>query len=169
MAEYTTTQLNPESHLLLDQSLLRLPVELSRKNFKLAAVHVEHDKKALLTSLKSTANDSLSGKKKPAETLESLDGMITRVKNLKRKMEGYHEEEKTIHRQTRKRLEHLQDLYHIPSLADVKYDDWSRMRLDRLLVDYLLRNGYGDSARALAKEKGIEDLVDVDVFAQCYK
>lgn len=169
MAELTTTKLNAESHLLLDQPLLRLPVELSRKNFKLAALHIEHDKKALLGALKATANDSLSGKKNPSETLDSLDNMISRMKNLKRKIEGFHEEEKTIHRQTRKRLQHLHDLYQIPSLADVKYDDWSRLRLDRLLVDYLLRNGYGDSARALAQEKGIEDLVDVDVFVQCHK
>ena len=41
------------------------------------------------------------------------------------------------------------------------------MRLDRLLVDYLLRSGYGESAKALAKEKNIEDLVDVDAFVQC--
>ena len=169
MAEFTSTKLNPESHLLLDQPLLRLPVELSRKNFKLAAVHVEHDKKHLLGALKATANDSLSGKKDPSETLESLDNMINRMKNLKRKMEGFHEEEKITNRQTRRRLEHLHNLYQIPSLADVKYDEWSRIRLNRLLADYLLRNGYVDSARALAKEKGIEDLVDLDVFMQCNK
>lgn len=52
------------------------------------------------------------------------------------------------------------------SLDDVKYEQWSRTRLDRLLVDYLLRNGYKDSAVALAQEKGIEDLVDVDTFVQ---
>ncbi|KAL8694091.1 MAG: hypothetical protein Q9218_001206 [Villophora microphyllina] len=169
MAELTTTKLNPESHLLLDQPILRLPVELARKNFKLAALHIEHDRKALTGSLKSTANDSLSGKKTIAETLESLDNMINRMKNLKRKTEAFHEEEKNIHRQQRKRLEHLHDIYQIPSLADVKYDEWSRLRLDRLLVDYLLRNGYGESARALAKEKGVEDLVDVDVFIQCHQ
>ncbi|KAL8637222.1 MAG: hypothetical protein Q9228_005484 [Teloschistes exilis] len=169
MAELTITKLNPESHLLLDQPLLRLPVELGRKNFKLAAMHIEHDRKALTASLKTTANDSLSGKKTPKETLDSLDNMINRMKNLKRKTEAFHEDEKAIHRQSRKRLEHLHDLYQIPSLADVNYDDWSRLRLDRLLVDYLLRNGYGDSARALAKEKGIEDLVDVNVFLQCHK
>lgn len=169
MAELTSTKLNPDSHLLLDQPLVRLPAELSRKNFKLAALHVEHDKKALLGALKTTANDSLSGKKTPSETLDSLDHMINRMKNLKRKMERFHDEEKTIHRQTRKRLGHLNDLYQIPSLADVKYEEWSRLRLDRLLVDYLLRNGYGESARALAKEKGIEDLVDLDVFVQCHK
>ena len=51
-------------------------------------------------------------------------------------------------------------------MDDVKYEQWSRTRLDRLLVDYLLRNGYKDSAVALAQEKGIEDLVDVDTFVQ---
>lgn len=52
------------------------------------------------------------------------------------------------------------------SLDDVKYEEWSRTRLDRLLVDYLLRNGYKESAGALAREKGIEDLVDVETFVQ---
>lgn len=88
---------------------------------------------------------------------------------LKRKMESLHNEEKILHQHSRRRIQHLQDLYEIPSLTDVKYDDWSRIRLNRLLVDYLLRCGYGESARALATEKGIEDLVDLDVFVQCHR
>jgi len=52
------------------------------------------------------------------------------------------------------------------SLDDVKYEAWSRTRLDRLLVDYLLRNGYKESATALAQEKEIEKLVDIDAFVQ---
>lgn len=62
------------------------------------------------------------------------------------------------------RIRHLEELYEIPSLADVKYEDWSRVRLDRLLVDYMLRMGYVGSARQLAVEKGIESLVDLDEF-----
>ena len=95
--------------------------------------------------------------------------MISRMQGLKRKMENLHEEEKVLHQHSKKRIQHLQDLYEIPSLADVKYDEWSRIRLNRLLVDYLLRSGYGESARALAREKGIEELVDLDVFVQCHK
>ncbi|KAK1920371.1 GID complex subunit containing RING finger motif [Pyrenophora teres f. teres] len=34
MAELMSTKLNAESHLLLDQPLLRMPYELSRRNFK---------------------------------------------------------------------------------------------------------------------------------------
>ena len=169
MADLSTTKLNAESHLLLDQPLLRLPVELSKKNFKTALQHLEHDRKAISNSLRSIANVSLNYKDSPSQSVESLDNMINRMQNLKRKMETLHEEEKTLHLHSRKRLQHLQDLYEIPSLADVKYDEWSRIRLNRLLVDFLLRSGYGESARALAKEKGIEELVDLDVFVQCHK
>lgn len=84
-------------------------------------------------------------------------------------MENLHEEEKVLHQHSKKRIQHLKDLYEIPSLTDVKYDDWSKIRLNRLLVDYLLRSGYGESARALAREKGIEELVDLDVFVQCHQ
>ena len=95
--------------------------------------------------------------------------MISRMQGLKRKMALLHEEEKVLHEHSRKRIQHLKDLYDIPSLADVKYDEWARIRLNRLLVDYLLRSGYGESARALAKEKGIEALVDLDVFVECHR
>ena len=95
--------------------------------------------------------------------------MITRMQGLKRKLEALHSEEKAVMLQSNKRIAHLQDLYTIPSLVDETYDLWSRVRLDRLLADALLRNGFGESARMLAREKGIEGLVDVDVFVQCAK
>ncbi|KAI4121464.1 MAG: hypothetical protein LQ347_006853 [Umbilicaria vellea] len=168
MAELTTTKLNAESHLLLDQPLLRLPHELARKNFKTVQKHFERERDVVLSTLKFTANASLSGQDAP-QTLASLDSMINRMQGLKRKMETLREEEKILYQHSKKRIQHLQDLYEIPSLADVKYDDWSRIRLNRLLVDYLLRSGYGESARALAREKGIEELVDLDVFVQCHQ
>ena len=93
--------------------------------------------------------------------------MIARLHTLKRKMESLCEEEKELHESSRRRLEHLQDLYGMESLVDVKYDEWSRLRLDRFIIEYLVRQGYVMSARALAKEKGIEELVDLDVFHRC--
>lgn len=84
-------------------------------------------------------------------------------------MESLQEEEKKIHTQSRKRIQHLDALHNIPSLADVKYDQWSRVRLDRLLVDHMLRSGYVESAKQLAREKGIEELVDLSVFVQCQR
>ena len=132
---------------------------------------MENANREVLASLKSTANACLA--KRDADqgqvTLESLDKMINRMRGLKRKMEEWHEEETALHQASRKRLQHLQDLYEIPSLADVKYNDWSRIRLNRLLVEYLVRQGFYESARGLAEEKGIEELVDLGVHSQCHK
>lgn len=89
--------------------------------------------------------------------------MISRMQGFKRKLEALHEDEKILHEHSRRRIAHLQDLYSIPSLVDEGYDKWSRTRLDRLLVDFLLRSGYGESARQLAQEKGIEVCCEIKV------
>lgn len=157
------------SHHLQDQPLLRLPHELARRNFKSVQRAVEREKEYVIPALKDTANASLSNTQTPDQTLAALDAMISRMQGLKRKMEGLQEEEKKIHNQSRKRIQHLEALHKIPSLADVKYDQWSRVRLDRLLVDHMLRSGYSDSAQKLAKERSIEDLVDLGVFTQCQR
>lgn len=95
--------------------------------------------------------------------------MIRRMETLKRKLESLHAEEQVIHKSARARIDHLQELHEIPSSADVKFDRWSKVRLNRLLVDYLLRLGYDSSALAFARETGIEKLVDIDAFVQCSK
>lgn len=147
---------------------MRLPYELLRKNFKTVHRAVEREEKNVLSTIKSTASASFNGQE-VSDTLASLEGMISRMQGLKRKLEGLDEESEMIFDHSEKRIDHLGDLYGISSLADVKYDEWSRVRLDRLLVDYLLRSGFVESAKALAKEKGIEELVDLEVFMQCNK
>ncbi|KAI8940991.1 GID complex subunit containing RING finger motif [Plenodomus lindquistii] len=169
MAELTSTKLNAESHLLLDQPLLRMPYELSRRNFKNAQRVIEHTSTSLTSTLSSTAKAASKPTTTPDSTLDALDSMISKMQGLKRKLEVLHDEEQKIHRAAKARVKHLQDLYEVQSLVDVRYDEWSRTRLSRLLVDYLLREGYADSATHLAENKGITDLVDVEPFIACHK
>lgn len=152
-----------------DQSLLRLPHELARRNFKSFQRLVERERELVLPGLKEIANASMSNSRAPDQAIAALDAMISRMQGMKRKMENLHQEEKSIHEQSRKRIQHLESLQQIPSLADVKYDQWSRIRLNRLIVDHMLRSGYIESARQLAHEKGIEGLVDLNVFVQCQR
>lgn len=162
MAELiTTTKLDPDTHLLLDQPLLRLPHELLRKNFKSAQRQIEMTNKTVAAALVVKPSS-------PSDvTLATLDATLAKAQSLKRKLEALRSEEVALHRQQKARIQHLQTVHDIPSLADVKYDAWAHVRLDRLLVDHLLREGHTESARALAKEKGIGDLVDIAVFDEC--
>ena len=90
--------------------------------------------------------------------------MLARMRGVKRKLTTYAEEESRLHHQTAARITHLDELYSMRSVDDVKYEAWSRRRLDRLLADYLLRHGFQKSASDLAEEKGMQDLVDVETF-----
>lgn len=142
--------------------MLRLPHEQTRKNFTSAQRFIKHDKDLILASLPGSLINS-------ANPVADLDGMLTRLRTLKRKLSNLHDEEKSLHAASKARIDHLRELYSMPSLADVKYEQWSRVRLDRLLVDYLLRNRFPESAQELARAKGIEQLVDVDAFVTCFK
>ncbi|KAK0254468.1 GID complex subunit containing RING finger motif [Friedmanniomyces endolithicus] len=162
MAELASTKLDSDSHLLLDQPLLRLPHELLRKNLKSAQRHIEIANKGIAASIQTLTTHS-----SPAETLAALDATLLKAQTLKRKLKALHAEEATLHRQQKARIAHLQELHDLPTIVDVKYDVWAQTRLDRLLVDYLLRQNYLASARQLAEAKGIVDLVDIPVFEEC--
>ena len=82
MAEFTTTKLDPDSHLLLDQPLLRLPNELLRKNLKSAQRQIEMTNKTVTSAVQASSNQA------PADTLASLDATLAKAQNLKRKLEA---------------------------------------------------------------------------------
>lgn len=152
------------SLLQKDQPLLRLPNELLRKNFRSAHFTIEKDTSALKTLLKDSATAAVSGRASQQDVLRNLDAMIARMRGVKRKLTTYAEEEARLHIQTSARINHLDDLYSMKTVEDVKYEAWSRRRLDRLLADYLLRHGYNQSATELAAERGMEKLVDIETF-----
>lgn len=105
------------------------------------------------------------------DALAALDSVIQKTNVLKRKLSAISTSTESANTALGARLAHMDEVRSIPSLADVKYDDWSRTRLDRLLVDYLLRMGYMDSAKSLAESKQIQPLarVEIDAFEACGK
>ncbi|EAA29792.1 hypothetical protein GE21DRAFT_4877 [Neurospora crassa] len=164
MADHEASKINHDNHLLLDQPLLRLPYELLRKNFRSAHFTVEKESTTLNKLLKETAKGSLDGKTSPEDVVKNLDTMIAKMRGMKRKLSTYANEETRLYKQLDARVAHLRELSDMHSVEDVKYEAWSRKRLDRLLVDYMLRHGYNTSAQALANEREMHDLVDVETF-----
>ncbi|CAK7263423.1 GID complex subunit containing RING finger motif [Sporothrix epigloea] len=175
MADHEASRIDKANHLLLDQPLLRLPYELLRKNFRSAHFVVEKESAAVKNALKDAATAGLRNAGSASSTddvLRSIDSMVARLRGMKRKLEACAEEEAKIYRQVGTRTAHLAELASIQTLDDVAYESWSRRRLDRLLVDYLLRHGYGQCASALLADHdndpagSLRDLVDLDTFEQ---
>lgn len=91
-----------------------------------------------------------------------LEACLRRLHRLKRKLDETSVAEREDAQRCLARLEHLAALGRPARDAHVA---WNRRRIDRILVDYLLRRGYLDAAGRLARRASPPDLTDAHVFA----
>ncbi|XP_062230833.1 protein MAEA homolog [Phragmites australis] len=136
----------------LEHQLVRVPLEALRSTVRSNHRLAEKEIAAVLSSASSTPVGS------SAAAVDHLTSLVSRLHGLKRKMEeGARAEELQVQR-CRARLNRLST---VSACDDVEWED---MRLKRILVDYMLRMSYYDTAAKLAETSGIQDLVDIDVF-----
>jgi len=106
------------------------------------------------------------------EAQESLNQIVVRLKGIKRKLEELNVKEEEGVERCRARLEHLKSAVFDDDnmvtdndvVSDAKLKEWHQKRIDRLIVDYLLREGYYKTARAIAEDSDIVNLVDLEIF-----
>ena len=67
----------------------------------------------------------------------------------------------------RERCKHLAVIEEIQSSKDSEYIRWVDTRLDRWIVDWVLHRGRDQTARHIAKEKGIEVSSGHPIFTRC--
>ncbi|XP_062179372.1 protein MAEA homolog isoform X1 [Phragmites australis] len=136
----------------LEHQLVRVPLEALRSTVRSNHRLAEKEIAAVLSCASATPVES------SAAAVDHLTSLVSRLHGLKRKMEeGARAEELQVQR-CRARLDRL-------ATASAGDDsEWEDMRLKRILVDYMLRMSYYDTAAKLAETSGIQDLVDTDVF-----
>ncbi|BFZ53877.1 hypothetical protein PYCC9005_000908 [Savitreella phatthalungensis] len=167
-----------QDNLLLEAPLLRLPHELLRSSLKSQQKHVERDSAGLLALA-----DRLST---TADPMELIAGVRARTAALRGKLSAAIDEERACLQACRARLDHMVAVESgMPTAAgggvltpdtysDMREGDpcdhtsshSAKQRLDRLICDYLLRQGLHETADAYAEKAGVSGLVDRYVFQQ---
>ncbi|KAF9010185.1 CTLH/CRA C-terminal to lish motif domain-containing protein [Cyathus striatus] len=159
-------KVNVEGVLLFEQQFARVPYENYRKIFRTQQKNIQRDITALQNAASELVKAAQAGDVSQSDALKTVDGMITRIENLKAKLFDL---QSNAGRPTlvviRERLHHLSAVEGFHAANDPEYSRWADTRLDRWLVDWCLRNGKDKTARMIAKEKGIETLVDIDLFS----
>lgn len=118
--------------------------------------------KDTIKRLKATAKPSNSKE----AVLKELDTCMRRLQRLKRKLDDASGAERDDAQRCHARLEHLRTLGRPSRDAQI---EWNRQRMDRILVDYMLRFGYLEAAAVLVKHSGLADLTDLHVFEGAQK
>ncbi|KAI8463566.1 MAG: CTLH/CRA C-terminal to lish motif domain-containing protein [Monoraphidium minutum] len=139
----------------IEAALLRVPQEALKRAAK--------DRKGLIDEASEAlaALGPLSDSSSHEDQLAGLDQLAARLQGLKRKLAAAGRAEADEAARCRARLGHLAVLGAPARGATVA---WNRPRLDRILVDHLLRSGAHESAAALASAAGITPLCDLPVF-----
>ncbi|KAL2896506.1 Protein MAEA-like protein [Bienertia sinuspersici] len=174
MAEASASKATQLSDSLkLEHQFLRVPFEHYKKTIRCNHRSAEKEVSAVISSV-----DSASPDLNRDDAVSHLSSLVSRLQGLKRKIctasssrtenpallvPAFELEEGSVTeslqaQRCRARLNHLE-------AADAEnLSEWSNTRLKRILVDYMLRMSYYESAAKLAETSNIQDLVDIDVF-----
>ncbi|EFJ07304.1 hypothetical protein SELMODRAFT_133748 [Selaginella moellendorffii] len=138
----------------LEHQLVRVSYEVLKRSVRQGIRAVEKEVNGI------TGAVAEAGKKEVSRdaAIKQLDSCVNRLSGLKRKLQEMHDAEEQNLQRSRARLDHLSDFCKDPK--------WKKTKLDRILVDYLLRSSYINTATKLVEHSSIQDLADVGLFAE---
>ncbi|GMH32254.1 hypothetical protein BSKO_00088 [Bryopsis sp. KO-2023] len=146
----------------IETPLLRVPFESLKRAAKERKNVIDDASRVLSNLTAETGGSDASSEKR----VEELGKLVTRLQGFKRKLDEISKTEEEGAHKCQVRLRHLVD---IGEPVENCVADWNSQRMNRLLVDHLLRTACQESAFHLAKESDIEDLVDTHIFTGACK
>ncbi|KAG6553161.1 hypothetical protein Mapa_005220 [Marchantia paleacea] len=153
---------HPSESVKLEHQLVRVPYEHLKKSMRATTRLVEKEVSAVVAGVAEAVDKEMSKE----EAVQHLTSLVSRLQGLKRKLDESNKNEQGQVQRCRARLDHLSILRFGSKEAQIK---WNHTRVERILVDYMLRSSYYDTAVKLAESANIQDLADIDIFLDARK
>uniref|UniRef100_A0A8C6KRM8 E3 ubiquitin-protein transferase MAEA n=1 Tax=Nothobranchius furzeri TaxID=105023 RepID=A0A8C6KRM8_NOTFU len=139
---------------------LKVPYETLNKRFRAAQKNIDRET-SHVTMVVAELEKTLSSFPVVDSVVSLLDGVVEKLSALKRKAAESIQAEDESAKLCKRRIEHLKE-HSSDQPASVSL--WKKKRMDRMMVEHLLRCGYYNTAVKLARQSGIEDLVNIEMF-----
>uniref|UniRef100_A0A674DZ97 E3 ubiquitin-protein transferase MAEA n=1 Tax=Salmo trutta TaxID=8032 RepID=A0A674DZ97_SALTR len=139
---------------------LKVPYETLNKRFRAAQKNIDRET-SHVTMVVAELEKTLSSFPVVDSVVSLLDGVVEKLSALKRKAAESIQAEDESAKLCKRRIEHLKE-HSSDQPAGVNV--WKKKRMDRMMVEHLLRCGYYNTAVKLARQSGIEDLVNIEMF-----
>ncbi|CAO3591213.1 unnamed protein product [Absidia cylindrospora] len=134
----------------LEQPFIKVPYEQLKKSFRHSTKYIDKELGDLNDRIEKCINASERNELPSDKANALIDELLKKVDKLNRRLQNSQREE----------AQHVKT---------PEFQRWAQLRLNRVIVDYLLREGLTDTAKKMATENGIEDMVDIQLFAQSEK
>ncbi|KAG0622789.1 hypothetical protein M758_3G123400 [Ceratodon purpureus] len=145
--------------LKLEHQLVKIPYEHLKKAMRVSTRLVEKEVSAVVAGVADVIDKDMSKE----EAVQHLTSLVTRLQGLKRKLDESKQGEQYQVQRCRARLDHLGMLQGLNYSKDNEAR-WNHTRVQRILVDYMLRSSYFTTASELAESTQIQELVDSDIY-----
>ncbi|CAG9772796.1 unnamed protein product [Ceutorhynchus assimilis] len=145
----------------LEHPTLKVPYEILNKKFRMAQKTLDREVSHVQQSVAQAEKCLMKNEVKASQITKHLDSMVEKLQVLKRKAEESIGEEINATNVCKRRVAHLKDQ---STLTGGALTNWRRKRLDRMVVEYSLRNGFYQSALLLAERSEIKDFTNIDIF-----
>uniref|UniRef100_W5JYK3 E3 ubiquitin-protein transferase MAEA n=1 Tax=Astyanax mexicanus TaxID=7994 RepID=W5JYK3_ASTMX len=142
---------------------LKVPYETLNKRFRAAQKNIDRET-SHVTMVVAELEKTLSSSFPVVDSVVSLlDGVVEKLSALKRKAAESIQAEDESAKLCKRRIEHLKE-HSSDQPANVSV--WKRKRMDRMMVEHLLRCGYYNTAVKLARQSGIESCLEFSLRIQ---
>uniref|UniRef100_A0A672ZDC8 E3 ubiquitin-protein transferase MAEA n=1 Tax=Sphaeramia orbicularis TaxID=375764 RepID=A0A672ZDC8_9TELE len=134
---------------------LKVPYETLNKRFRAAQKNIDRET-SHVTMVVAELEKTLSSFPVVDSVVSLLDGVVEKLSALKRKAAESIQAEDESAKLCKRRIEHLKE-HSSDQPASVNL--WKKKRMDRMMVEHLLRCGYYNTAVKLARQSGIEVII----------
>eukprot|EP00040_Diaphanoeca_grandis_P040592 m.261933 g.261933 ORF g.261933 m.261933 type:complete len:387 (+) comp43822_c0_seq1:226-1386(+) len=142
----------------LEHSFLKVPHEHLCKTNRASQALVEAEFDLVSSKIELIQQNVLTKE----QFIGEIDRLTTQLTSLKQKLNEFAAVDKKVLTTADARIKHLQD--GLTTSTQQTADAWRAQRLDRIIVDHLLRIGQYDIAFELAELSGISEYVNLGVF-----
>ena len=148
---------------IIEHSTLKVPYEHLNKYYRNVQKSVDRD----CSSLNQTMNQidkiskSINDMSQKSDLIQSMSGLVEKLRLVKKRSIDLRNEEKELLESIKKRISNLKEH---ESENQLTRKNFHKLRLDRILIDYFLRNSYYKTAEALANKNNLKQMTNMEVF-----
>eukprot|EP01026_Neomeris_dumetosa_P014724 TRINITY_DN1541_c0_g2_i1.p1 TRINITY_DN1541_c0_g2~~TRINITY_DN1541_c0_g2_i1.p1 ORF type:complete len:394 (-),score=35.18 TRINITY_DN1541_c0_g2_i1:376-1557(-) len=140
--------------LAIEAPLVRVPFESLKRTAKERKIQMDK-----FCTLHKSVLELKSGSKE--ELVQKLKSYQEQLTQLSQKFEGNNQAEADDCRRLEARWKYIQQVF---STDYTSYIEWNKARLNRLILDYLLRQGFVNISTKMAEKYNLSELVETHIF-----
>ncbi|OMJ14284.1 Macrophage erythroblast attacher [Smittium culicis] len=151
-----------ENIISIESPFIKVLVEKLKKNVRYFQKQIEKEMN-IVNDLIDQIDNSYSLSQDIPTKKALYEKLLNKLLDLQNELKISKKEEKSLIGLIRDRTCEFLSIESSP-YTESQLSDWNKRRMDRLLMDYMLRSGYQKSAKTLAKDNSIAFFCDSDLF-----